>query len=223
MHKFFKKNAANIRFILAFFAFSLVLAIVLNLSGLFDHFNQQWVDANVTTMGYQGTLYFIVIIALAISIGLPRQVAAFAAGYAFGVLQGTLTATFAAVIGCCITFATARFILRPMVSKRFSNKIAIINRFLQHKTFQKAVIIRLIPAGNNFLLNVAAGIGKINPLPFISGSYLGYFPQMAIFALAGSGLQMMSYWQIGSSVLLSLLATLLSYRLYKQYQAQSND
>lgn len=220
MKNFIEKHAVNIRFILGFFVFSLVLAIVLKLSGLFDQFNQQWVDETIATMGVKGTIYFIIVISFAISIGLPRQVAAFAAGYAFGVTYGTLTATFAAVIGCCITFGVSRFILRPIVSKRFANKIAIINRFLQHKTFQKAVIIRLIPAGNNFLLNVAAGIGKINPLSFIGGSYVGYFPQMAIFALAGSGVQMMSYWQIGASAALSVVAILLSVRLYRQYQIQ---
>ncbi|WNC72483.1 VTT domain-containing protein [Thalassotalea psychrophila] len=144
--------------------------------------------------------------------------AAFAAGYAFGVWQGTLIATFAAALGCAITFYTARFIARPLVLKRFSDKVDIFNNFLQQDTFQKTFIIRLLPAGNNFLLNLCSGVGAIDAKKFISASYLGFFPQMAIFALAGSGIQMMSYWQIGASAVLSVVACLLSYRLYRRYK-----
>lgn len=215
-----KRFWPQIKLLLLFLGVSASLALLFHLLGIADHFNKAWVDQYIRQQGTNGILYFIVLIALATSFGLPRQAAAFAAGYAFGTWQGTLIATFAAALGCCITFYTARFILRPLVLTRFSDKVTLFNRCLQHNTFEKTFIIRLIPAGNNFLLNLCSGVAQINAFKFISGSYLGFFPQMAIFAFAGSGVQMMSYWQIGASTLLSVIAMLMSYRLYNKYKNQ---
>ncbi|KGJ95975.1 TVP38/TMEM64 family protein [Thalassotalea sp. ND16A] len=213
------KYINEIKFIGIFLLISAAIALIFQFSGFIDQFDQRWIEQNIHDKGQSGLLYFIAVIALATSVGLPRQVAAFAAGYAFGIWQGTVVATFAAALGCGLSFSFARFIARPMVLKHLNDKVEIFNRFLQHDTFQKTFIIRLIPAGNNFLLNLAAGVANINAFRFISGSYIGYFPQMAIFALAGSGVQLMSYWQIGASALLSVIAILLSYRLYRRYES----
>ncbi|WOH36566.1 VTT domain-containing protein [Thalassotalea fonticola] len=220
MKSFWLKYKAAITFLGFFLIVSAAIGLLFNYSGLLSQFDQNWVDNSIKQQGNSGILYFITVIALATSVGLPRQVAAFAAGYAFGIWQGTLVATFAAALGCCITFYTARFIARPLVLKRFSDKVEIFNNFLQKDTFQKTFIIRLIPAGNNFLLNLCSGVGDISAKKYISASYLGFFPQMAIFALAGSGIQMMSYWQIGASAVLSVVACLLSYRLYHKYKIE---
>ena len=217
MH-WFNKYRSQINFIALFLLISGTIALVFKYSGLMAEFDKQWVDQSIHDQGWQGIGYFILVMALATSCGLPRQVCAFAAGYAFGVWQGTLVATFAAAIGCSITFYTARFIARPLVLRRFSDKVEVFNSFLQKDTFQKTFIIRLIPAGNNFLLNLCSGVGAIDAKKFISASYLGFFPQMAIFALAGSGIQVMSYWQIGASAILSVIAMMMSYRLYQKYQ-----
>lgn len=223
MKSFWLKYKSSITFLGFFLVVSATIGLIFNYSGILDQFDQNWVDSSIKQQGHSGLLYFVTVIALATSIGLPRQVAAFAAGYAFGIWQGTLVATFSAAIGCSITFYTARFIARPFVLKRFSDKVEIFNNFLQKDTFQKTFIIRLIPAGNNFLLNLCSGVGDISAKKYISASYFGFFPQMAIFALAGSGIQMMSYWQIGASGLLCLVAMGLSYRLYGKYKAELNS
>ena len=215
-----KKHWPQIKFILFFLIVSGLIAAIFHFSGVFEKFDKAWIENTIRNNGAKGYIYFIAIIALAISCGMPRQMAAFAAGYAFGTAQGTLIATFAAAVGCTITFYTARFILRPLVLHRFTDKVVIFNRFLQKDTFEKTFIIRLIPAGNNFLLNLCSGVGAIDAKKFIFASYLGYFPQMAIFAMAGSGIQLMSYWQIGASAVLSVIATLMSYRLYRRYKAE---
>ncbi|TRX58005.1 TVP38/TMEM64 family protein [Thalassomonas sp. M1454] len=220
MFKTLKNYWPQLSFILIFLIISGLIASIFHFSGVFEHFNKEWIETTVHGSGIKGISYFIAIIALATSCGMPRQAAAFAAGFAFGTVQGTLIATFAAAIGCSITFYTARFIIRPLVLQRFTDKVVIFNRFLQKDTFEKTFIIRLIPAGNNFLLNLCSGVGAIDAKKFIFASYLGFFPQMAIFAMAGSGIQLMSYWQIGASAVLSVIASLMSYRLYRKYKQQ---
>lgn len=217
---FIRRNKNAALNLVYFLIFSALVALFFHQSGLFSFFNEQWIDKNIRDQGTSGYFVLGVFIAFGSSCGLPRQMSAFLAGYALGIIPGTLLATFTAAVGCAITFYVARYLAQPIINRRYPDKITIINRFLLTKTFQKTVIIRLIPAGNNFLLNLAAGVGNINAFKFISASYLGFFPQMIIFATAGSGLKLMSYWQISSSALLSIIASLLSYRLYKQYQQE---
>jgi uncharacterized membrane protein len=55
--------------------------------------------------------------------------------------------------------------------------------------------------------------------PFVIGSFIGYLPQMAIFALMGKGIVVLSAWKIILSVVLFVISAVLSLRLYKQYKA----
>ena len=41
---------------------------------------------------------------------------------------------------------------------------------------------------------------------------------MIIFAIAGSGVEVLSFWKIGLSVVLFIISSLLSARLYRQYK-----
>ncbi len=223
MTTFVKQHKKSLLNLFYFLMFSGLLALFFQQSGLFAFFNEQWIDQHIRNQGEMGYALLLLIIALGSSCGLPRQMSAFLAGYAIGITYGTLIATLGAAIGCAITFFVARYLARPFVLREHPDKVELINRFLKDRVFEKTIIIRLIPAGNNFLLNLAAGVGHINPLRFISASYLGFFPQMIIFATAGSGIQLMSYWQIGTSVLLSIIAALLSVHLYRQYQAELKE
>ena len=89
--QYIKRFWPQVKLILLFLGVSASLALLLHFSGITNHFNQAWVDQYIRQQGSTGIIYFIVIIALATSLGLPRQAAAFAAGYAFAAWQGTLT------------------------------------------------------------------------------------------------------------------------------------
>jgi len=160
----------------------------------------------------------ILLCTITTSCGLPRQLAAFLGGYAFGIISGTLLATLGTILGCIVSFYFSRLLARKIINKKFSRKIAGINRFLQHKAFTKTIIIRLLPIGSNLITNLVVGVTHAKGRHFISGSFIGYLPQMLIFALAGSGVEVLSFWKIALSVVLFIISTLLSARLYKQYK-----
>ncbi|WP_371375679.1 TVP38/TMEM64 family protein [Thalassotalea aquiviva] len=185
---------------------------------IFGFLNQYWIDQHIKNSGIEGVLTLLAVLVFGMSFGLPRQIAAFMAGYAFNTLYGTLLATFAAMMGCAITFYTARIFFRPIIMRFWPEKVILINRFLQQQTFTKTLILRLLPVGNNFLLNATAGIGQVPSIRYIFASYIGFFPQMIIFALMGSGISVLSGWQIGFSLILVLIATVLSLRLYRRHK-----
>ena len=183
-----------------------------------DVLNQNWVDLHIRNGGWQGALTFLLIGAAATAIGTPRQMIAFLGGYAFGFVEGCWLSTLAATFGCMLSFTFSRVVARTYIRRRFALKIRPVNLFLATQPAIKTIIIRLLPVGNNLVTNLVAGVTQVNALAFISGSFVGYLPQMAIFALMGKGIVVMSIWKVGLSVLLFFISGGLSYRLYQHYK-----
>lgn len=163
-----------------------------------------------------GALTFILLLTPALAIGLPRQLAAISAGFLFGAGYGTLLATMSAVLGCMLTMLLARKLFSNMIQQHYPIPLAKVNHFFSRNTFLKALIIRLLPAGSNFLTNILAGTARTPLKAYIAGSTLGFIPQMTIFSLMGSGLQIGGQQQLILSIILFVLAIILSGYLYKK-------
>ncbi len=198
------------------------VGIILSSLGAWDGIDEQWVDHHIRNQGLRGGLVFIGFCALFTACGFPRQIAAFLGGYAFGFVTGTLLATVATSLGCVLSFYSAKVIVRPLIRKKYPEKIKSIQRFLNYQTFSKTIIIRLLPAGSNLITNLVAGVARIKVRPFVFGSFIGYFPQMIIFALAGSGIEIMSIWKLTLSIVLFIISSLLSAYLYRDYKKHRN-
>ena len=183
-----------------------------------DVINEQWVDVYVRGQGVRGELIFLCIGGLLVSVGLSRQIVAFMGGYSFGFAQGVLLSMLAVVAGCVITFYVARFLLHEFLVQRFSERIRKIDSFIHDNTFSAALMIRMLPAGSNWMVNIAAGASSVRSTPFFLGSSIGYIPQMLIFALLGSGTQVNQFWQIAIAIILFIVAAMMSMYLYRKYQ-----
>jgi uncharacterized membrane protein YdjX (TVP38/TMEM64 family) len=156
-----------------------------------------------------------ILLAFATSCGLPRQIAALVAGINLGALWGAILATLAVTLGCFITFSAARFIFSQKINQKYPIAITKLSDFISEKTFIKAVIIRILPLGSNFLTNILAGVTKVSPKLFVGGSFVGFIPQMIIFSLAGSGIRLGAQNELIASGVLFLIALLLSAYLIK--------
>jgi len=192
---------------------------VLSSNSMFETLNQQWIDLHIRNNGLQGVLYFTLIGGLVTAIGCPRQLVAFLGGYAFGVVNGTLLSTLGVGMGCVLSLFFARIVIRPFVNRRFPQRVIKINDFLSVRPVVKTIVIRLLPIGNNLVTNLIAGVTAVKARYFVLGSLIGYIPQMAIFALMGKGVVVMSVWKIGLSIVLFIISSALSVRLYREYRA----
>tara|TARA_R110001632_G_scaffold1501_2_gene6722 strand:- start:120612 stop:121331 length:720 start_codon:yes stop_codon:yes gene_type:complete len=195
-----------------------VLGGLISTLPLFDAFNRHWVDSTIRNNGIEGIGYFLLFSAGTMAIGCPRQVMAFLGGYAFGFVQGVALSVVAAIIGCLLSFFVSRMLLRPLITRRYAQRIHRINDFLKDKPITKTVVIRLLPVGNNLLTNLLAGVTDVKARYFLIGSGIGYIPQMAVFALMGKGIVVLSIWKIVLSVALFCVSSALSIGLYKQYK-----
>ena len=182
--------------------------------GIKDALDTHWIDSEIRGKGLSGDVLFLVMGAIAIGIGLPRQAVCFAFGFAEGVMWSSL----ASLLGCVGAFFYARFMGRGFVASRFADRIARLDSFLAGNTFSMSLLVRLLPVGSNLLTNLAAGVTSVVAIPFFLGSLLGYLPQTAVFALLGSGIQVDPVFRIGASVVLFVASGVMGVWLFQRYR-----
>ncbi len=175
-------------------------------------------DGNSTFIN-AGLLF--VFLSLATSIGLPRQIAALVAGINLGAFIGIIVATLAATLGCFITFSVARYLLSASITRKYPDKLAKLSAFLGEQTFLKAIVIRILPLGSNFITNIIAGVSKVSMPAYVSGSFVGFIPQMIIFSLAGSGIRLGAQNELIASATLFIIALLLTAYLVKKHKTKA--
>ncbi|MDE2239995.1 MAG: TVP38/TMEM64 family protein [Rhodospirillales bacterium] len=148
---------------------------------------QETLTSALAQGGLRGQTVFLLLSTFLIAIGLPRQIPAFAAGYAFGPWYGTAIALVAQILACSLDFIWARAIAQDFCRRKFGAKLAWVDRTLARHPFTAALMLRLMPIGNNLLLNLAAGLTSVRMLPFLAASAIGFIPQTIVFALLGKG------------------------------------
>jgi len=197
----------------------LVIAVLLLVGYLLkDVLDQQWVDTQIRGRGAAGELLFVLLCTLLGSVGLSRQVIAFLGGYAFGVGYGFSLSMLAVVCACITTFYASRFFLRSFMWRHFTDRIRRVDDFIRENTFMMALLIRLLPLGSNWMVNIGAGVSGVRSVPFFSGSTLGYMPQMLVFSLLGSGARIDDFWQVLLAMVLFVVAAFIGSYLYRQYR-----
>lgn len=203
---------------LALIASLALLGYLFHASALGDSLNAAWVDARVRGHGLNGALLLLLVGGLSTALGMPRQIIAFLAGYAFGMGAGTVLGALAALLGCMLSFAYARMFSRKLLRARLGGRAGRFERFIHTHPFYMTVLVRLLPVGSNLLTNLAAGISHIRPAAFFAGSLLGYLPQALVFALLGSGVPIAPMLTLLLSTGLFLLSGGLGVWLYRRYR-----
>jgi uncharacterized membrane protein YdjX (TVP38/TMEM64 family) len=166
------------------------------------------------TLGGAGL--FVAGAATLVAVGMPRQVVAFAAGYAFGAWRGGFLALAAQILGCATDFWWARLVARGWATRHLRGRLARIDRMLAANPFTTTLTLRLLPVGNNLLLNLLAGVSGLRAWPFLAASLIGYLPQTAIFALTGSGTHVDRGIQLALAGTLFLCSTALGIGLLRK-------
>ncbi len=193
-----------------------LLGYVFKSSDLGNSINEAWIDSHVRQHGASGVLLFLTMGTLFTAVGLPRQIIAFLGGYAYGVTLGTLIGSLAALLGCVLTFAYARFFAQGLLRERLGERARRFDAFIHEHPLSMTLLIRLLPVGNNLLTNLAAGISSIRTAPFCAGSFLGYLPQSLVFALVGSGAHLAPAIKLVLAIVLFLVSGALGVYLYRR-------
>jgi uncharacterized membrane protein YdjX (TVP38/TMEM64 family) len=200
-----------------------LLGYLFKTSDLGNSVNEAWIDARVRGHGLNGALLFLLMGGLFTAIGLPRQVIAFLGGYAFSVGMGMLLGALAALLGCMLSFAYARFFGKGFLRARLGERAGRFDRFVHDHPFSMTVLIRLLPVGSNLLTNLAAGISSIRPAYFFAGTLIGYLPQTLVFALVGSGVHIAPMLKLALAIALFLVSMAFGVYLYRRQRGVALD
>jgi len=203
---------------LLFIASLVLLGYLIEAVHLRDAFDKAWIDTQIRGQGFAGEMLFVGVGALFTAVGLPRQLVAFLAGYAFGLVEGGALGLLASLLGCAGAFYYARLLGRGVVASRFPGRVRRIDDFIHDNPFSMTLLIRLLPVGSNVLTNLAAGVSSVRAMPFLSGSAVGYIPQTVIFALVGSGITIQPFIRIGLGVALFVISGAVGVYLYHRFR-----
>lgn len=178
---------------------------------------------NIQSDSSSGIFAIFLLLTIGTGLGLPRQIAAFTAGLLFNLVFGFALALIAATGGCMLTYYLSNFGLYQWLSKKYPHKTQKIQQFLADQTFVKALIIRILPLGSNFITNIVAGATRTPFIPFVSGTFVGFIPQMILFALLGSGVSLAAETQQQLTfVCLAVAMLLISWLFYQRRKSTSH-
>jgi pyruvate/2-oxoglutarate dehydrogenase complex dihydrolipoamide dehydrogenase (E3) component/uncharacterized membrane protein YdjX (TVP38/TMEM64 family) len=129
--------------------------------------------------------------------------ATLAAGAVFGLVEGTLLASFASSIGATLAFLASRFLFRDAVKRRFGKRLHVIDEGLKRDGAFYLFTLRLVPALPFFAINLLMGMTALPARTFYWVSQVGMLAGTIVYVNAGTQLaQLDSASGIFSPVLL---------------------
>ena len=103
-------------------------------------------------------VFFVVYVAVT-ALSLPgATIMTLAAGAIFGLVTGTVVASFASSLGATLAFLVARYVLRDSVQARFRARLAEIDQGIQREGAFYLFTLRLVPIFPFFLINLLMGL-----------------------------------------------------------------
>jgi len=187
-----QKRAIYILSIILFSALMLVLSAVVG-KPLVQYASDPdkfvaWIDS----YGVYSQAIFVMVVTLQVIIAvIPGGPFEVAAGYAFGVVEGTILTTIGIVIGCYICFLLVRSVSADFIEVFFNEKDIEKISFLRDtdKLKRFAFILNLIPGIPKDLLSYLAGLTDISLSAWLIAVFSGRLPAIIVSCLSGSILQ----------------------------------
>jgi len=146
---------------------------------------QALVDARPIISAALFALIYIAVTALSLP---GAAVMTLVAGALFGLLWGTLLASFASSIGATLAFLVARFVMRDWVQKNYGQRLKAINRGVEKDGAFYLFTLRLVPAFPFFVINLVMGLTPIRTATFYLVSQLGMLAGTLVYVYAGTQL-----------------------------------
>lgn len=178
--------------LLAVWAFSVLdLSQYLSFEALKE--NRERLLAYTQTHYVLAVVLFIVVYCMAAALSLPGDVfLTMVGGFLFGSVIGTCYVNIGATSGATLAFLAARYLLRDWVESKFGDRLGLIQEGFEQNAFSYLVTLRLIPAIPFVLVNLVAGLTRVELGTYVRATALGMIPASFVFAYAGRQLSMIN-------------------------------
>jgi uncharacterized membrane protein YdjX (TVP38/TMEM64 family) len=141
----------------------------------------------VRDLGWWGPVVFAIVYAVA-ALVVPGSLLTLAAGFAFGVVLGTVVVSAGSVTTASIAFWLGRTLARGWVEAKFagSPKFRAIDQAVAENGFKIVLLTRLSPVFPFTPLNYAFGLTKVRFRDYLVASWLGMLPGTVLYVYLGS-------------------------------------
>ena len=133
-----------------------------------------WIEG----LGLYGPLLFMLVMALIVVLLLPGVMFTTGAGFAFGVIEGSIVVVLGTTLGATGAFLLARYGLRGRAEawvRRHARLKAISDRFASDG-WKIVLLTRLVPFFPFKLSNYLFGVTRISLRGFVGGTLIGEIP-----------------------------------------------
>jgi pyruvate/2-oxoglutarate dehydrogenase complex dihydrolipoamide dehydrogenase (E3) component/uncharacterized membrane protein YdjX (TVP38/TMEM64 family) len=166
---------------------------------------------------------FLALYVLVTGVSLPGAVILTLAGGAiFGLVEGTILVSFASSIGATLAFLASRFVLRDTLQRRHGERLRAFDEGIARDGAYYLFTLRLVPVVPFFLVNLLAGLTRLNTGLFYLVSQAGMLPGTIAYVYAGTQLarienpgDVLSPGLVGAFAMLGLLP--LAMRLFTRW------
>ncbi len=162
----------------------------------------------------------IVLKSIAAPLGVPGTPLTLITGSIFGLWKGTIVSIIGNTIGATLAFLLARYIFRDYSKKLFS-KYPKLNKYvnsLEKKGLSTILFLRLVPLFPFNAINFLLGVTPIPLGVYVVGSFIGMIPGTFLYVYLGGSLKMLSFLNIGLSILGIIALTLIGKYYEKRYK-----
>lgn len=137
----------------------------------------------------QAALLFGLLYVVVAALSLPgAAILTLAAGALFGLLWGTVIASFASSIGATLAMLASRFLFRDGVRRRFGPRMAAFDAGIERDGGFYLFGLRLVPVFPFFLVNLLSGVTSLPVRTFYWVSQLGMLAGTLAYVYAGTRL-----------------------------------
>ncbi len=146
---------------------------------------QAWTAANPW---YAAGAFFVLYVVVT-GLSLPgAAVLTLAAGALFGLLEGTLLASFASSIGATLAFLASRFVFRDALRDKYGERLRTFDEGIARNGAYYLFTLRLVPVFPFFVINLLAGLTALKTRTFYWVSQAGMLPGTIAYVYAGTQL-----------------------------------
>ncbi len=138
--------------------------------------------------GALGVLVYTLAYVLATLLLLPGSILTAGAGFAYGLVWGTLVVSPVSVLAATLAFVLGRTLARNWVSRRMEQhpRFAAINEAIGEGGFKIVSLLRLSPIFPFNVLNYALGLTRVRLRDYVIASWLGMLPGTFLYVYLGS-------------------------------------
>jgi len=132
---------------------------------------------------------FIAVYVVSVALSIPgATLLTLAAGAIFGLVKGTIIASFASSIGATLALLLARYVLRDSVHAKLGHKLDDIDRGIEKEGALYLFTLRLLPIVPFVVINLLMGLTAMSARTFYWVSQVGMLAGTVVYVNAGTQL-----------------------------------